>query len=144
MALPDFAIESDNELEDAVRDKTSYNATTDELPGDESSGQMGGVIDDAKRILYMRTDSTEWYTDVGYGQALIAVTSMKAKEAVENVNIASYGIGDEQVQFSNADPEDSQQIQSWSSEATEGIEKSELDFQKGGSPSFSNTSSYIG
>ena len=140
----DFAITSDQELESAVRDKTSYNASADELPGSHDSGQMSGIIEDAKRVLYMRTGSDQWYDDVAYGQALVALTSMKAKEAVENVNIASYGIGDEQIRFSNADPEDSQQIRSWSSEVNEGIDKSDLDFEKGGSASLSNTASYIG
>lgn len=144
MTLPDFAVTSDTELESAVRDKTSYSSTPDELPGDNNSGQMSGVIDDAKRILYSRTDSTDWYSDVSYGQALVALTAMKAKEAVENVNIEMYGIGDETLSFANADPDDSQQIVSWSSEVNTGIEKSDLDFDSGGSPSFSNTASYIG
>lgn len=144
MALPSFAITSDTDLESAVRDKTSYNASPDELPGDDTSGQMSGIIEDAKRVLYMKTGSDEWYNDVGYGQALVALTAMKAKEAVENVNIASYGIGDEQIRFSNADPDDSQQIRSWADEVNEGIDKSDIDFEKGGNASLSNTASYIG
>lgn len=144
MALPDFAIQSDAELAEAVRDKTSYNDTADELPGTANSGQLGGIIDDAKRVLYMRTDSDGWYSDLPYGQALVALTAMKAKAAVENINISSYGIGDESVQFTNADPEDSQQITAWSREVNEGIEKSDIDFDSGGSPSLSNTASYIG
>lgn len=137
---PSFAITSNTDLESAVRDKTSYNDVPDELP----SGQMSGIIEDAKRVLYMETKSDEWYSDIAYGQALVALTAMKAKEAVENVNIQSYGIGDEQVVFSNADPETSQQIQSWSSEVSSGIDNAELDFDGGGNPSFSNTASYIG
>lgn len=149
MALPPFAVTSEKDLESAVRDKTSYNATADELPGtyDSSSGevdgQLGGIIEDAKRVLYMRTDSDGWYGDLAYGQALVALTAMKAKEAVENINIASYGIGDEQIRFSNADPEDSQQIRSWSDEVNEGIQNSDVVSDDNG-PSFSNTSSYIG
>lgn len=150
MALPPFAVTSDKELETEVRDKTSYNATADELPGgwdstnNELTGQFAGVVRDAKRVLYMRTESDEWYNDVAYGQALVAMTAMKAKEAVENINIESYGIGDENIRFSNADPDDSQQLRSWSSEVNNGIEDSNLSFDKGGSPSLSNTASYIG
>ncbi|WP_226041175.1 hypothetical protein [Natrinema sp. DC36] len=140
MPLPNFAITSDAELEEAARDKTSYNDSVDEWP----SAQASGNIDDAKRVLYMKTHSQKWYSDVAYGQALVALTAMKAKEAVENVNITSYGIGDEQVAFSNANPETSQQIISWSGEVNDGIEESELDFDGGESPSFSNTASYIG
>jgi hypothetical protein len=140
MSLPPFAITSDTELEEAVRDKTSYSDTGDEWPAD----QAGGNLEDAKRVLYMKTDSTEWYSDVAYGQALVAMTAMKAKEAVENINIDSYGIGDESLSFSNADPESSQQIQSWSSEVNEGLAESKVNFTKKQDLQLRNTSSYIG
>lgn len=140
MSLPPFAITSDAELEEAVRDKTSYSDTGDEWP----SAQAGGNLEDAKRVLYMKTDSTEWYSDVAYGQALVAMTAMKAKEAVENINIDSYGIGDESLSFSNADPESSQQIQSWSSEVNEGLAESKVNFTKKQDLQLRNTSSYIG
>lgn len=144
MALPSFAVTSDAELETAVRDKTSYSATADELPGSDTTGQFKGIMEDAKRVLYMRTDSDQWYSDIGYGQALVAMTALKAKESVENIHIQSYGIGDENLTFSNAGPDESQQITSWANEVNEGIDKSDLSFDKGGSPKFSNTSSYIG
>jgi hypothetical protein len=140
MSLPPFAITSDTELEEAVRDKTSYSDTGDEWP----AAQAGGNLEDAKRVLYMKTDSTEWYSDVAYGQALVAMTAMKAKEAVENINIDSYGIGDESLSFSNADPESSQQIQSWSSEVNEGLAESKVNFTKKQDLQLRNTSSYIG
>lgn len=143
MVLPDFAVTSDDELETAVRDKTSYDPTPDELPGDDTSGQFNGVMDDAKRVLYMKTDSSEWYDDLAYGQALVAMTAMKAKEAVENVHISSYGIGDESLSFRNADPEDSQQIQSWSDEVNQGLAESEVEFETD-NVRFKNTASYIG
>lgn len=145
MALPSFAVTSDAELEDAARDKTSYDDTTDELPGShDADTQMQGLIEDAKRVLYMKTGSDQWYSDVGYGQALVALTAMKMKEAVENVNIESYGIADESLSFHNADPEDSQQIQSWSSEVNEGLNESDVEFEKSQDLGLSNTSSYIG
>lgn len=140
MALPSFAITDDTELESAVRDKTSYSDTSDEWPTSQASGN----IEDAKRVLYMRTGSDQWYTDVAYGQALVAMAAMKAKEAVENINIASYGIGDETLSFTNADPDSSQQIQSWSSEVNEGLNKSDVAFENDPDLSFSNTASYIG
>jgi len=140
MALPSFAITDDTELESAVRDKTSYSDTSDEWP----SSQASGNIEDAKRILYVRTGSDKWYTDVAYGQALVAMAAMKAKEAVENINIASYGIGDETLSFTNADPDSSQQIRSWSSEVNEGLNKSDVAFENDPDLSFSNTASYIG
>lgn len=148
MALPDFAITDDEGLLEAVRDKTSYSDSTDGWPGSYSGGeitdQAGGNIADAKRILYMRTGSDKWYTDVAYGQALVAMSAMKAKEAVENINISSYGIGDESLSFTNADPESSQQIRSWANEVNEGLNESDVAFEKGQDVGFSNTSSYIG
>jgi hypothetical protein len=150
MALPPFAITDDEELLEAVRDKTSYSDTTDEWPGSwdaqngEVTGQAGGNIDDAKRILYMRTGSDKWYTDVAYGQALVALAAMKAKEAVENINIERYGIGDETLSFSNADPDDSQQIQSWSGEIDEALDQSDVEFDEKQDLGLKNTASYIG
>lgn len=140
MTLPSFAITADDELATAVRDKTSYADSGDEWPATQASGN----IEDAKRVLYMKTGSDRWYDDLAYGQALVALTAMKAKEAVENVNIESYGIGDESLSFSNADPDDSQQIQSWSDEVETGLNESDIDFAKTQQLTLRNTSSYIG
>ena len=140
MSLPDFAVTNDNGLEEAVRTKTSYSDSTDEWP----TAQASGNIEDAKRVLYMRTGSDKWYDDIAYGQALVAMTAMKAKAAVENINIQSYGIADESLSFTNADPDSSQQIQSWSSEVNEGLRQSDVAFENEQDLQFSNTSSYIG
>jgi len=136
-----FAVTSDAELVRAARDKTSYSA--DELPGDETSGQVLGLVQDAKRVLYTRTGSDDWYSEVAYGQALVALLAMKFKSAVENVNIESYGIGDEDVSFSDTDPETSQQLRSWSSEVTDALRESDVAFED---PDvfLDNTASYIG
>lgn len=145
MSLPGYAVTSDGDLVSAVRGKTSYSDTSDELPGDGSSGnQMEEILNDAKRELHSMTGSDQWYADLSYGQALVAMVALKAKEAVENINIASYGIGDEQLSFTNADPESSQQIQSWSAEVEEHLAKSEVEFDKDPDLPFSNTTSYIG
>jgi len=145
MSVPSFAVSSDDDLETRVRAKTSYDTTANELPGSVSSdgSQMAEIVNDAKSHLYMKTQSDRWYTDTAYAQALVALTAMKAKEAVENVNISSYGIGDEALSFANADPESSQQIQSWSSEVNDGIANSDLDFQDN-DPGLRNSTSYIG
>lgn len=140
MVLPDFAITSDGELQTAVRDATSYSDTSDELP----STQLDGLIDDAKRELYGRTGSDKWYTDVNYGQALKAWTCIIVKAAVENINIESYNIADESISLSNADPDDSQQIQLWMNQASRGLRQADTEFENSQDLSFSNTSSYIG
>jgi len=140
MTLPDFALTTDAELKAAVRDTTSYDDNTDELP----SAQLDGLLNDAKRDMYGRTGSEEWYADVNYGQALKAWTSITVKAAVENINIDSYDIADESISLSNADPEDSQQIQLWMGQVSRALRDAEVNFTKSQDLSFSNTSAYIG
>jgi hypothetical protein len=141
---PGYAITSDSELETAVRDVTSYDATTDELPGGSSSGQLSGIIDAAKRDLHVMTGSDKWYSDMAYGNALLYMTALKAKEAVENVHIDSYGIADETLSFRNADPDDSQQIRSWSSRIRKSLDKSDVAFPSQQDFGLRNTTSYVG
>lgn len=140
--MPAFDITSDSELEQAARDKTSYDP--EELPGAHDSGQMQGLINDAKRVMYVKTGSDKWYSDTAYGQALNALLALKMKEAVENVNISSYGIGDESVSFNNADPDESQQIVSWSSELNNMLDQSSVAFPNFTDQGFTNTSKYVG
>jgi hypothetical protein len=144
MVLPSYAITSDAELVEAVRDLTSYDDTTDELPGDDTTGQLSGLIDQAKRDLHIRTGSSEWYTDLGYGNALVAHLAIISKAAVENINLVSYTIGNERVELANADPEDSQQIQTWAAQVKDGLDNSEIEFENSQSLSLNNTASYIG
>lgn len=140
--MSDHSVTTDAELERAARDKTSYD--TSELPGDDTSGQFQGIMQDAKRHLEIRTGSDSWYSDLAYGHALVCMTALKMKEAVENVNISSYGIGDEQVAFSDTDPETSQQIISWSSEMSMAINQSGVSFPNQQDETFQNTGSFIG
>lgn len=140
MTLPDFAIENDPELKSAVRDSTSYDSTDDELP----PGQLDGLLDDAKRKMYGKTGSDAWYDDVNYGQALKNWTCIVAKAAVENINIESYSIADETISLSNADPEDSQQIQLWMQEVSRALRDSEVNFENEQDLKFKNSSAYIG
>jgi hypothetical protein len=140
MTLPHFAITDDSELTSAVRDATSYDDTADELP----SSQLSGLVDDAKREMYGRTGSKDWYSDVNYGQALKAWTCIVVKSAVENINIESYSIADESISLSNADPDDSQQIQLWMQQVSRALRDSEVQFEHTQDLGFSNTSAYIG
>lgn len=139
MAQP-FQLTSDEELKEAVRDATSYDDTADELP----DTQLDGNLADAKRDLYILTGSSAWYDDTAYGQALKAWTQVVAKAAVENIHIDSYSIADEQISLSNADPDDSQQLQLWTRQASKALDKSKLPFPDYQNLSLKNTSSYIG
>lgn len=140
MPLPDFATTSDEELRAAVRDATGYDDTTDGLP----QSQLEGNVNDAKREMYSRTGSEEWYSDVAYGQALEKWTCIVAKAAVENINIESYNIADESITLENADPDESSQIQLWMGQVGRALDNSDVDFEKKQSLGLKNTSAYIG
>lgn len=140
MTLPDFAITNDTELKEAVRDSASYDDNQDEIP----ETQLNGLVDDAKREMYGRTKSDEWYTEVNYGQALKAWTCIVVKAAVENINIDNFSIADEQISLINSDPDSSQQIQLWMNQASRALSNSEIELVEQQDVSFRNTSAYIG
>lgn len=144
MTLPAYAISTDDDLEKAARDATSYDSTANELPGDKSSGQMRGIIEDAKRDMHIRTGSDKWYSDMAYGQALKAHTCILAKAAVENITLVEYDIGDEHVRLENADPEDSQQIQQWASQVATSLKQSDIDFGNEQNHGLRNTAVHVG
>lgn len=132
---------SDAELRQRVRDKTSYEDTTDELP----QSQLDGIIADAKSRIELESGVTSWYTDHGVTVALVAYTCMRAKAAIENVPLASYSVGDEQVSFDDDDIDNSAQYQQWAEDIKVGLENSDEDIDGGDtSLQMKNTSSYIG
>jgi len=135
-----FQLTDDTELKAAVRDATSYDDTQDQLP----ESQLDGNVADAKRDMYIETGSSEWYNDLAYGQALKAWTQVVAKAAVENINIESFSIADEQISLSNATRDQSQQIQLWLSQASTALDKSDEDFPTYENLSLSNTANYVG
>jgi len=108
------------------------------------NSQLGGLLDDSKRDLYVLTGSDEWYDDIAYGQALKAWTQVLAKSAVENIHIESYSIADETISLSNADPDASQQIQLWMKQVNQSLDKSEAEFPNYEQLTLRNTSSYVG
>lgn len=129
---------SDTELKNQVRDITSYEDTDDELP----SSQLDGIVDRSKAAMELETGSDQWYSDDGLGFALAAYVAMRAKAAIENVPLASYSIGDEQVTFDDDTVENSAQYQQWADDIRTGLDASDLDEQRG--VTFKNSSSYIG
>lgn len=129
---------NDNELKARVRDETSYEDTADELP----SSQLDGIVEAAKGRVELETGSDQWYADDGLGFVLAAYTAMRAKAAIENVPLASYSIGDEQVTFDDDTVEDSAQYQQWAEDIRIGLDASSLDDPKG--PTLQNSTGYIG
>jgi len=134
-----FQISDDSDLESAVRSATGYHDTVDEL----TPSDLTAHIDDAKRDVYIETDSTDWYDDLALGQALKAYTCILAKVAVENYSVSSYSFGDVTIAARDAPPEDSAQLQQWAKQAADALEES--DSNKDVQPtSMRNTSAYIG
>lgn len=118
---------TDDELKTIVRGETSYDDTPDELPGT----QLDTLVERAKGRVELSTGSTAWYSDKGLGYALAAYACMRAMAAVENVPLASYSLGDEQVSFSDTDPETSHQLQQWATDVNVGLNASSLDTAQG-------------
>jgi hypothetical protein len=129
---------TDSELVQIVRGETGYEDTEDELP----QADMDVVVGQSKARVELSTGSTQYYSDDGLGFALAAYTKMRAKAAVENVSLASYTIGDEQVSFKDADPETNQQLQQWAEDVRVGLDSTDVDEDTGLKPR--NTSGYIG
>lgn len=130
--------EDDDDVFDAVRDETSYDDTSDELP----SSQLEGILERAKHRVALETGSDRWYSDSGLGMVLIAYTCMRAKAAVENVPLSNYSIGDESVSFDADSPEDSAQYQQWADDIRAGLNASDLDSSSG--MHMRNSAGYIG
>lgn len=130
--------DDDFDLKEIVRAETSYEDSEDELP----SSQLDTVVERAKGRLELETGSDQWYSDDGLGFALAAYACLRAKAAVENVPLSSYSIGDEDVSFSNTDPEVSQQLSQWAEDVKTGLDATDVDSSVGARPT--NTSGYIG
>lgn len=131
-------ITSDEELKDRVRADTQYDDNPDELP--EST--LDVIIETAKLRVKLKAGTDEWYEDDGLGLVLHAYTCMRAKVAVENVNIEEYQLGNQRVRTRNADPETSQQMQQWADDIVVGLQGS--DRYNPQRPALQNSSSYIG
>lgn len=135
MSLPT----TDTELDSRVRSETGYEDNTDGLPASD----LTDIRETAKARLSLKTGTAEssLYNTKGLQFALLGLTAIHAKAAVENVVIESYDIGDESVTIRSDDPDDSQQIQTWATWVSEGLSDADAG---GGTQVMSNTSSYIG
>lgn len=130
---------SDSELRSRVRSETQYADNADELP----QSDLDNLIEVAKGKVELETGSSNWYSDDGLGFALSAYTCMRCKSAVENIPLANYSLGDENVTFRTSDPDDSQQLQQWAEDVSTGLNASDID-TSGTKIKPRNTSGYIG
>lgn len=129
---------SDSELERIVRGETGYADHEDELPPQD----MEIIIGQSKAKVELKTGSDKYYSNDGLGFALSAYAKMRAKASMENVSMASYTFGDEQVSFSDADPETNQQLRQWAEDVRIGLDSTDIDTDPSAKPR--NTSGYIG
>jgi hypothetical protein len=134
-----FQIDDDDDLQAAVRSATGYHDEIDEL----TPSNLEAHIEDAKRDVYIETDSTEWYDDLALGQALKAYTCIITKVAVENYSVSSYSFGDITISAPDASPEESTQLQRWAEQAAEALEESAAN-EDAKPTGMRNTSGYIG
>jgi len=139
-----YAPSSDADVESMVRAVTGYEDTPDEL----SSATFGTILDLSKLTLTTETsidddeaDNDVWYTDAPLGQALVFVTAIRAKVAVENYSITSWTVGDQTIDVRNAGDAEQVQFDQWMSYVADGISQS--DNAEPSSPSPSNTASFI-
>lgn len=132
--------DDDTELKEAVRGDTLYDDTPDEL----SSDDLDRIVERAKGRLELETGVSEStiFSDDGLSFALVAYACMRAKAAIENISLSSYRIGQEDVEFHNADPDDSQQLQQWADDVRVGLDASDRDSPTGPTPQ--NTGDFIG
>lgn len=129
---------NDSELRAAVRAETQYDDEPDELPQSE----LSDILERAKAKVELTTESDQWYSDDGLGFALVAYTCMRAKAAIENVPLSGYSLGDERVSFDADPPDESQQLQQWAQDVSDGLDASAVDQSVGPKPT--NTSAYVG
>jgi len=139
MALPNYAVTDDTDAQEAVRAITTYQDQPDEVPQSE----LQSLLQRAKADLQVKTGSYKWYRDFAYGNALVYHTAILTKAAVENIEIAQYEIGDEVIETRNAET-DSQQLSLWAERVKEGLDNSDLNFDRDPNLNLRNTSSYIG
>lgn len=130
-----FVPSSEADLHTYVRELTQYEDAPDGLPSDK----LNTHIDIAKLRLYNRVDSDKWFTDAGLAQALLGMTAILAKAAVENYSVTSWNVADQEIDVSGMGDEDAAQFQQWAEMVYQGLRNSDAtpDY------SVSNTANYI-
>ena len=97
-----FDITDDTELIHAVRTETGYGPELLETNSPEGT-DLTGLVESAKRDLALRADITSFYEERGTAVALLGVTCIKAKSAVENVPVRAESIAAQDTTFRTTD-----------------------------------------
>jgi len=136
--MPDIYPTDKQDALTLIRGLTLYEDSPDEL----TTSELETHLRIAKMRLKTKTDSDNWYSDDGLGQALVATTAIVAKAAVENYSITRWDLGIGEIDVSGAGDEDNAQFSQWASMASEGIAAS--DNGSALSATNINSGSYIG
>lgn len=134
--MSDHEIVNDQDLRGRVRAETQYNDTPDEL----AQATLKTLVKDAKLLVQAKTDSTEWYTDLGLSLVLLGTTCAKAKASVENYSVESWNFGGGSITAKDSDG-NSVQMTQYSEMISEGMKSSDTATRS--TPTLSNTRSYI-
>jgi len=92
-----FDIQSDSGLESAVRTETGYDT------GKLSDSDLTSLIESAKRVLALKANVTNFYTERGLAVALLGVTCAKAKGVMENSPVQVKNLAGQDVTFRTTD-----------------------------------------
>ena len=130
-------INNKSELKRRVRSATQYD-DVDSLPEEE----LESIIQTTMLRVKLETGSDKWFDDEGLGLVLFAYTCMRAKAAVENIPLASYTLGAEQVSVKETDEETSLQLNQWADDVRVGLKAS--DVVERTRPKMSSTGDFIG
>jgi len=144
--MASYDITTDDELTTRVRALSQYADDPQELP----SGELSTLVADAKREIHLRTDSNKWYDDAsgtlqdrGLTQALLGLTLVKAKNAVENYSVSAWDVLGQTINVTGVADTDASQFEKWIGMMDEGLAKSSQT-DEGDIPTNINSTSYIG
>lgn len=137
--MPNIYPVDEADAKSLVRGLTLYEDSPDELPSDD----LDTHIRIAKMRLKTETGSSDFYTDDGLGQALVATTAIIAKAAIENFSVDRWDIGQGEIDVSGSGDTDNAQFGQWAQMASDGISESSTS-TKSSAPTPSNSASYVG
>lgn len=117
----EFLPESNSDLKTMVRGVTGYDDISDEFTDSDLDTQ----IRLAKMRLYNEYETEAWYADSGVTQGLLYLTAILCKCAIENYSTRRWDVGDQSFWSRDLPPEDSMQLQEWTTALNEGLESSD-------------------
>ena len=116
----DYLPQSDAELKTLIRGVTGY----DDLSSEFTDSDLDTQIQLAKMRLYNEYGTEAWYDDGGITQALLYLTAILSKCAIENYSTRRWDVGDQSFWSRDNAPDESAQFIEWTEAMNEGIDNS--------------------